>query len=95
MNKIQEFKNEVGTFSYLSTYHPKEDVWTSTFDGEYNEWDSEEDMRLDMLMYYVSEDTKEYWAFKLWDCRDEDEFLEMYANYWSRINSEQCHEYDD
>jgi hypothetical protein len=93
MIKEQEFKNEVGTFSYVSTYHPEDRVWTSSFDGMHNEWDSEKEMRLDMLIYYASENEKEYWTFKLWDCRNEDDFLEMYNDY--QTNSEQCHEYND
>jgi hypothetical protein len=85
MNKTQEFIIDGCAFQVESTYHPKENVWTSDYVDPY-EWNTEREMRLDMLIKYLSEDNEEVIQFSLWNCRTEDEFLEQYNKYQYYIN---------
>ena len=81
MVKYQEFNG----FRTFSVYHKAEKVWTSDFCEPY-EWDSEEKMRLDMLIHHHAENEKEEMQFQLWDCRTEDEFLARHESYTYQIN---------
>jgi hypothetical protein len=52
------------------------------------EWDSEKEMRLDMLIYYYSEEDphlNEY--LLLFQYKDEDDFLEIYKTYNEEKNN--------
>lgn len=85
MKKTQEFNNEVGAFQVESTYHPEENVWTSDYCEPY-EWNSEREMRLDMLIHYADLDND---LIMFWDSYDEDDFLQKlseYENYLSNDN---------
>ena len=83
--KLQNFnvgKPGMGNHGFMafSVYHKDENVWTSDFCEPY-EWNTETQMRRDMLIHYISEDQKEKELFESWDCRDEIEFLDKYEQY--------------
>jgi hypothetical protein len=84
MKKIQEFNNAVGTFKVRSTYHPEENVWTSSFCEPF-EWNSEREMRLDMLIHYSDIDSHQV---SFWDLYDEDDFLEKYSAWMTFCNQD-------
>lgn len=81
IHKNQYFNVEGRTLVLPSTFHPEENVWSSAMipDGE---WDSETQMRLDMLIYYYSEDDSDLNEYLIqFQYKDEDDFLEIYKTY--------------
>jgi hypothetical protein len=85
MEKIQYFNVDGVTIGYLSTYHPKENVWSAEI--EPYEWNKESEMRIDMLIHFLADDEKEKFQFSMWDCPNEDALLERHQNYRNYINS--------
>lgn len=85
--KLQEFHG----FRVLSTYCEENKVWLSDFCEPY-EWNTEREMRRDMLIHELAEDKKEKELFTMWDCRDEIEFFDKYDNYNKTFTQE---EYED
>ena len=89
MNYKNQYFNLDGEILCLpSTFHPEENVWTSAMISD-GEWDSETQMRLDMLIYYYSEEDphlNEY--LLLFQYKDEDDFLEIYKTYNEERNAE-------
>ena len=81
-------------FTASSTYYQVEDVWHSDFCEPY-EWNTEREMRLDMLIHGLAEDDEEKKLFESWDCYDEIEFFDRYDEYNHRIKQDECHQYDD
>lgn len=77
--KFQEFNLDHNSFRAFSVYHPHEKVWSSDFCEPY-EWDSEEAMRIDMLIHHLAENENEKISMQLWDIKDEDELIQKY-NY--------------
>ena len=70
----------------LSEYHPEENVWTSPLCLPH-EWDTEREMRIDMLIHILSDDDPEMeYRMRLWDCLSEDALLERYEQYIYHIN---------
>lgn len=70
-----------------STFYQEEKVWTSAMipDGE---WNSQTEMRLDMLIYYYSEDDPHLYEYLLqFEYKDEDDFLEIYKTYNEERNA--------
>jgi hypothetical protein len=85
-NKTQHFKlDDVHSISFLSTYHPKQNVWSAEI--EPYEWTTESAMRMDMLIDFLADDEKEKIQFSMWDCPNEDALLERYQNYRNYINN--------
>ena len=80
MNKIQEFEVDGIDFSMQSTYHLEDKVWTANI--EPYEWYTEKDMRMDMLIHLLSEDTYglENW-YQYFDCHNEEQIIEVYNKY--------------
>ena len=74
-------------FNTPSFYHSVEDVWTSDFCEPY-EWNSETEMRRDMLIHALAEDEKEKELFESWDCKNEIQFYDRYDEYNSKFNLE-------
>ena len=75
--KYQEFNLDQYSFRAVSVFHPHEKVWTSDFCEPY-EWNSEDEMRMDMLIHYLAENEHEKISMKLWDIKDEDELIQKY-----------------
>ena len=80
MNKTQEFDVDGMYFCIESTYHPEDKVWTADIDPY--EWHTEKDMRMDMLIHSLSEDTPglDNW-YQYFDCRNEEQIIEVYNKY--------------
>lgn len=87
--KLQKFHG----FTALSVYYPTENVWQSDF-CEPHEWNTEEAMRVDMLIHGLAEDEHEIERFKSWQCQDEIEFYEKYDDYNYSIRATDYNEYD-
>jgi hypothetical protein len=80
MYKLQEFVLPDGrTFTAPSIHWAEDDVWQSDF-CDPNEWNTEREMRLDMLIEYLT-DGIDYNFFASWNCYDEDEFIEKYYQF--------------
>ena len=85
--KNQYFKLDGETLCLPSNFHPEENVWSSAMitDGE---WNSEAEMRLDMLIYYYSEEDLVLHEYLLqFQYKDEDDFLEIYKTYNEEKNA--------
>ena len=82
MYKLQEFVLPDGrTFTAPSIHWAEDDVWQSDF-CDPNEWNSEREMRLDMVIEYLTEGNDPNF-FGSWECYDEDEFIEKYNKFIS------------
>ena len=73
MIKEQVFDN----FTAMSEYFPVEDVWHTDY-GYYNEYNTEQEMRVDMLIQYLGNDDDERFIMRSAEPIDEDEVLEIY-----------------
>lgn len=80
MEKIQHFKYDGDEFEIPSTYYPNEKVWI--VDTIPHEWDSEHQMRIDLLIIILADgDKKLQWMMSLWDCNTEESLIERYEQY--------------
>lgn len=80
MEKVQHFKYDGDEFEIPSTYHPNEKVWTA--DVMPYEWDSEHQMRIDLLIIILADGDKHLqWMMSLWECKTEDSLIERYEQY--------------
>lgn len=80
MDKNQQFVVDGMLYTMQSTYHQEENVWTA--DIEPYEWNTESQMRKDMLIHFLSEESPSLanW-YQHFDCRDEDEVIDVYEKY--------------
>ena len=70
--------------SFPSTFHPEDKVWTAEI--EPYEWDSEEKMRVDMLIEILADDDEDKKIFKQWDCQNEETLHENFLSYKDKLN---------
>jgi hypothetical protein len=89
MEKIQQFVVDGMLYSMQCAYHPEEIVWTA--DIEPYEWNTESEMRIDMLIHFLAADDIDRKLFESWDCRSE--FIKNYEDYQSWLHNDD-HEYD-
>jgi hypothetical protein len=85
--KNQYFNLDGEILCLPSNVHQEENVWTSAMIPN-GEWESETQMRLDMLIYYYSEEDPHLNEYLLqFQYKDEDDFLEIYKTYNEERNA--------
>lgn len=87
VHKNQIFNVDGESIVLPSTFHLEENVWTSAMIPN-GEWDSETELRLNMLIYYFSEEDPHLYEYLLqFQFRDEDDFLEIFKTYNQEKNA--------
>lgn len=82
MIKEQRFENisPFRPFSVTSEYFPIENVWHCEF-GCYNEYNTEQEMRVDILIEYIGSNDYERHFMRSAEPMNEDEVLDIYDKH--------------